>query len=233
MTADALRSIRRLIAFLDRNQDRLAIDADTHATDPASLTGSVRERYESEQGYYHGRRFPRRTSCGRWNWPMWTCPHLADPAATSYTGDPDADTERLLERTATCAIPRNGIQQVHRRGWTDPKACGLAGALKIAETCVVEFGFPIVKLNPAQNRFPIDSPESYAWWTGSWNWGAVPAFHFGADTPFTPAEGLEAVARRHPERPVLAVHMGGGGAGYLEAEDSTGRRASWGCGSRT
>lgn len=43
--------------------------------------------------------------------------------------------------------------------------------------------------------------------------------HFGADTPFTPADGLERMARLHPDHPVLAVHMGGGGAGYLEAEE--------------
>ena len=221
MTADALHSIRRLIAFLDENQDRLAIDADTHATDPASLTGSVRERYESEQGYYHGRPLSAEDILREME--------LADvdmaliwqnPAATSYTGDPDADTERLL---AANRYVRDSAERHPNKfipaGWTDPKACGLAGALRIAETCVVEFGFPIVKLNPAQNRFPIDSPEVLPVVDRIVELGAVPAFHFGADTPFTPAEGLEAVARRHPERPVLAVHMGGGGAGYLEAEE--------------
>jgi hypothetical protein len=49
--------------------------------------------------------------------------------------------------------------------------------------------------------------------------GCTPAFHFGADTPFTPAEGLARIAQLHPEVPVLAVHMGGGGAGYVEADD--------------
>ena len=48
--------------------------------------------------------------------------------------------------------------------------------------------------------------------------GAVPAFHFGADTPFTPAAGLGAVAMRHPDHPVIGVHMGGGGAGYMKAD---------------
>jgi hypothetical protein len=48
--------------------------------------------------------------------------------------------------------------------------------------------------------------------------GAVPAFHFGADSPYTPAEGLRHVAERHPAHPVIAVHMGGGGAGYEAAE---------------
>ena len=48
--------------------------------------------------------------------------------------------------------------------------------------------------------------------------GAAPAFHFGADTPYTPAEGLVAIAARHPDHPVIGVHMGGGGAGFVEAE---------------
>jgi hypothetical protein len=89
----------------------------------------------------------------------------------------------------------------------------------LTETFVLEFGFPIVKLNPAQNCFPIDSPEVLPIVDRIVELGAVPAFHFGADTPYTPAEGLEAVARRHPDWPILAVHMGGGGAGYLEAEE--------------
>ena len=49
--------------------------------------------------------------------------------------------------------------------------------------------------------------------------GGVPAFHFGADTEFTPAEGLERIARHVEPSLVIAVHMGGGGASYLEAED--------------
>jgi hypothetical protein len=49
--------------------------------------------------------------------------------------------------------------------------------------------------------------------------GAVPAFHFGADTEFTPAEGLKNLARRFPDHPVIGVHMGGGGAAYPVAEE--------------
>jgi predicted TIM-barrel fold metal-dependent hydrolase len=97
-------------------------------------------------------------------------------------------------------------------GWTDPKALGLEGALKLAETCVQELGFPLVKMNPAQNAFPIDSPEVMTVLDRIVELGAVPAFHFGADTIYTPATGLQKVAQRHPDHPLVAVHMGGGGA---------------------
>ena len=48
--------------------------------------------------------------------------------------------------------------------------------------------------------------------------GAIPVFHYGADTEYTPASGLGALATRYPEHPIMAIHMGGGGAGYVEAE---------------
>ncbi len=73
-------------------------------------------------------------------------------------------------------------------------------------------------MNPAQNRYPIDSPKVLALVDRIVDLGAVPAFHFGADTPYTPAEGLARVAARHPDYPILAVHMGGGGAAYDAAE---------------
>jgi predicted TIM-barrel fold metal-dependent hydrolase len=83
---------------------------------------------------------------------------------------------------------------------------------------VKEFGFFMVKMNPAQNRYPIDSPEVIAVADHIVELGAVPVFHYGADTEFTPASGLERIARLHPDHPVVGVHMGGGGAGYLDAE---------------
>ena len=221
MDPSALNSVRRLARFLEANQDRLVIDADTHATDLASLTGAVRERYESETGYYHGRLLSAEDILREMELAgvdmalVWQ-----NPAGTSYVEDQDRNAEILL---AANRYIRDAAEQHPNKfipaGWTDPKACGLASALRLAEIFVLEFGFPIVKLNPAQNRYPIDSPEVLAVVDRIVELGAIPAFHFGADTPFTPAEGLEAVARRHPERPVLAVHMGGGGAGYLEAED--------------
>ncbi len=220
MTPNALGSLRRLASFLEENQDRLVIDADTHATDLASLTGPARQRYESEPGYYHGRPVSAEDILREMETAAVDMALIwQNPAATVYTDDPDCNAEALLAsnryiRDAAERYPNKFIPA----GWTDPKACGLASALRLAEVFVREFGFPIVKMNPAQNRYPIDSPEVLRVVDRIVEMGAVPAFHFGADTPFTPAEGLEAVSLRHPDHPLLAVHMGGGGAGYLEAE---------------
>jgi predicted TIM-barrel fold metal-dependent hydrolase len=221
MHPNAINLLRRLESFLEQNRDRLVIDADTHATDLAGLTGAVRERYESETGYYHGRLLSAEDILHEMELAgvdmalIWQ-----NPAGTSYVEDQDRNAEILL---AANRYIRDAAERHPNRffpaGWTDPKACGLKSALHLVEIFVLDFGFPIVKLNPAQNRYPIDSPEVLAVVDRIVELGAVPAFHFGADTPFTPAEGLEAVARRHLGRPVLAVHMGGGGAGYLEAED--------------
>ena len=221
MHPTAVNLLRRLAPFLEQNQDRLVIDADTHATDLAGLTWAVRERYESETGYYHGRLLSAEDILREMELAgvdmalIWQ-----NPAGTSYVEDQDRNAEVLLAanryiRDAAARHPNRFFPA----GWTDPRASGLSNALRLTETLVAEFGFPIVKLNPAQNQYPIDSPEVLAVVDRIVELGAVPAFHFGADTPFTPAVGLEAVTARHPERPVLAVHMGGGGAGYLEAED--------------
>jgi len=220
MTPNAIASLRRLVAFLERNQGRLVIDADTHATDLASLRGAELERYESDPGYYHGRPVSAEDLLREMDLASVDMALIwQNPACTCYTGDEDSNAESLLAanryiRQAADRYPDKFIPA----GWTDPKACGLPNALRIAEICVRELGFPLVKMNPAQNRFPIDSPEVLSVVDRIVELGAVPVFHFGADTPFTPAEGLEAVALRHPERPCLAVHMGGGGASYLEAE---------------
>lgn len=220
MTSDAITSLRRLQAFLELNQDRLIIDADTHATDTAGLTGAPLDQYKSETGYYHGRPISaedilREMALASVDMALiWQ-----NPACTVYTNDQDGNAKALLAanryiRESADRYPEKFIPA----GWTDPKACGLANALRLAEICVHEFGFPLVKMNPAQNRYPIDSPEVLAVVDRIVELGAVPVFHFGADTIFTPAEGLEAVALRHPAHPVLAVHMGGGGASFLGAE---------------
>src|SRR3546814_21048322 len=76
--------------------------------------------------------------------------------------------------------------------------------------CVEEWGFPVVKMNPAQNAYPIDSDMVLEVVDRIVSLGAVPAFHFGSATSFTQAEGLERVALRHPYHTLIAVHMGGG-----------------------
>jgi predicted TIM-barrel fold metal-dependent hydrolase len=103
-------------------------------------------------------------------------------------------------------------------GWTDPRNLGVERAVKMAEVCIEEFGFLFVKMNPAQNAYPIDSDDVVKVYEKIIELGGIPAFHFGGDTPFTPAEGLEKLALLHPEHPVVGIHMGGGGPSYMEGE---------------
>jgi predicted TIM-barrel fold metal-dependent hydrolase len=103
-------------------------------------------------------------------------------------------------------------------GWTDPRALEMKNAKRMVYECIRKFGMSVVKMNPAQNTFPIDSPEVLEIVELIVGLGAVPAFHFGADTPYTPAAGLREIAKRIHPHPLIAVHMGGGGAAYTEAE---------------
>ena len=73
-------------------------------------------------------------------------------------------------------------------------------------------------MNPAQNAYPIDSDMVLEVVDAIVAHGAVPAFHFGADTKYTPASGFERVARRHPDHPIIGVHMGGGGGHFVESD---------------
>jgi len=97
-------------------------------------------------------------------------------------------------------------------GWTDPHY-GISQAIEEAKRCVEEYGFYGVKFNGAQNYYYIDSEDL-----------ALPvidvvaqmktilAFHIGADAfDATHPYRLAKIARRHPETPILMVHMGGVG----------------------
>lgn len=221
MQPAAIELIRDLQARFAAQEDRLVIDADTHATDLAALAGAPRARYESSPGYYHGRPVTAAELVAEMDMSevdlalVWQ-----NPAATAYTGDHDRNAEALL--AANRYVFESALRHRGRfvpGGWVDPKACGAANALRMVDTLAGEFGFFVIKMNPAQNGYPIDSQEVSAVAGRIVERGAVPAFHFGADTPYTPAEGLRRIAARCGECPVLAIHMGGGGAGYVEAEE--------------
>jgi len=214
MQEQALAHIRTLTEYLAANRGSLTIDADTHATD----TGRYPPR--QEPGYYHGRPLSAQDLVAEMDLAEVSMANIwQNPAATLYPGDPDRNAEALLaanEYVASCAVRYAG--RFIPSGWTDPSACGVDNACRIAEICVRRFGFLMVKMNPAQNRFPIDSENVLKVVDRIVELGAIAVFHYGADTPFTPASGLEALALRYPEHPLVAVHMGGGGAGYVEAD---------------
>ena len=97
-------------------------------------------------------------------------------------------------------------------GWANPRL-GVGKAKETVRKCVEEYGFPGVKLNGAQDGYPIDDPEvampvieqiAAA--------GKVLAFHVGADAfenthPFRVAK----IAEAFPATKILMVHMGGVG----------------------
>ena len=137
-----------------------------------------------------------------------------NPAVITYTDDRRENFAMLrAANEAIFELAQRHSTRVIPAGWTDPQALGEDAAAQLVQICVEEWGFPIVKLNPAQNRYPIDNPMVLRMVERIVALGAVPAFHFGADTEFTPAEGLRTVALQHPDWPVIGVHMGGGGPG--------------------
>jgi predicted TIM-barrel fold metal-dependent hydrolase len=219
-TNTALEAMKNRCTYLEANRYNLIIDADTHLTDQNNLTGKIKAAFEATPNYYHGRPIGHEeilremTMAGVDMALSWQ-----NPAATPYRGDPSADFDRLLRANRYIfEVSQNYPHSFIPAGWTDPKALGVENALQIVDTCLFEFGFPVIKLNPAQNAYPSTSDEVLAVVDRIAGYGAVTAFHYGADTEFTPADGLEEVAQQFPQASFLAVHMGGGGAGYLEAE---------------
>lgn len=222
MNVAVKQNIRHQIQFLEANAHRLVIDADTHLTDIENLSTPLRERYENTPAYYHGRptgaeELLREMRLAGVDMSLiWQ-----NPAATTYSDDTEANFEALLNANRHIfEVAQQYPEKFIPAGWTDPRALGPQRAAELVDICIYEFGFPIVKLNPAQNAFPIDSEPSVALLNQIVRAGAVPAFHFGSDTPYTPPQGLANIARLHPEHPLLAVHMAGGGAGYVEAESN-------------
>jgi len=214
MQSQARQQIHNLCGYLQANDSKLVIDADAHITDL-----NLHPRRQT-QHYYHGRPISAEDLIAEMDQSAIDMANTwQNPASTPYCESCDDNYNSLLE--ANRYIHRSALlypQRLIPSGWTDPKACGLDNARRIVDQCVLEFGFLIVKMNPAQNQYPIDSPPVLELVDHIISLGAIPAFHYGADSPYTPAAGLEAIACRHPNHPILAIHMGGGGAGYLEAE---------------
>jgi predicted TIM-barrel fold metal-dependent hydrolase len=220
MKTEAKNRIEQQLNFLKANKDNLVIDADTHLTDVQNLAPMFRKKLESTPDYFQGRPIDADDLLREMKMAdvdmslVWQ-----NPAATLYPGNQEENFENIL--AANRYIFESAVKYPEKfipAGWTDPKALGLDNAVKLADICVNEFGFAIVKMNPAQNQFPIDSPQVTDMVTAIVKLGAIPAFHYGADTPYTPASGLENLASRFPGSPIIAIHMGGGGAGYIEAE---------------
>ncbi len=221
MEAHVKERIDHQVEFLEKNKNNLIIDADTHITDLEDLPEKLGKKYKDTANYFHGRPVSARD--------LLTEMSLAgvdmsltwqNPSATPYTGNRDSNFNQLLKANEYIfTMSQENPEKFLPAGWTDPKALGLGNAVRIVEKCILEFGFPIVKMNPAQNAYPIDSREVFKVVEKISELNAIAAFHYGADTPYTPAKGLEKIARAFPGTRIIAVHMGGGGAGYVEGEE--------------
>lgn len=198
-------------------RDWATIDADTHISHP-SLCEKLRAGHGDD--YFHGRPISAEELLAEMEAASVDMAlSWQNPAATLYTNNEKENFELLLAANEYVAdSARRYPDKLIPAGWTDPRHLGTERACRMVDHCVGKLGFGVVKLNPAQNEFAIDTAEANVVVDRIRQWGAVPAFHFGADTAFTPAAGLEKVAARIAPSPLIAVHMGGGGASYLEAE---------------
>lgn len=213
--------IEARIAFLEGARDRLTCDIDTHISDPGMVAPDMRDRSKRDPNYFHGRPIDGPTLLREMDQAgvdLALC--WQNPSVTRYTDDRAANQAALSRANRYIAdFATVHPERVYPAGWTDPSALGVERACAVVDECVLELGCAVVKLNPAQNAYAIDSEDVFAVVDRIVARGAVPAFHFGPDTPYTPVEGLERVAARHPDHPVIGIHFGGGGAGYLESED--------------
>lgn len=220
LTAEAAASFAALRDHLSEHGARLVIDGDVHPTPRDLLPEEIARRIEDDHGYYHGRPLLSEDLLRLMDLAevdMALC--WQNPAVLAYGTDPEENAARLARANATIAeLAAVHPTRVIPAGWTDPKALGVRRASDLARRCVEVWGMPVVKMNPAQNAYPIDDPMALEVVDVIVGLGAVPAFHFGSDTPHTPAEGLARIAARHPAHPVIAVHMGGGGGHFVEAE---------------
>ncbi len=220
LTDPARETIATRLRHVRAVRDHVTIDGDTHPSSSALYSEALRKRLAEDPNYFHGKPISGEEllrDMDHAGIDMALC--WQNPAVTVYSNDPRANFIALHAANAAIAdLARQHPTRVIPAGWTDPKALGEDAAAEMVRVCVEEWGFPIVKLNPAQNAYPIDSPMVCRLVDRIVALRAVPAFHFGADTEFTPAEGLRNIALRHPDWPVLAAHMGGGGPAFVNAE---------------
>lgn len=220
LSENAINKLSSLAHHIETRLDSIIIDGDTHPSKLSILEGSILERYQNTPDYYQGRPIEYKTLIKSMDQAgvdmslIWQ-----NPASFNYVEDQDENFDKLLK--ANRDIYEIGMEFPDRFiacGWTDPKSLGVQNALKLAKICVEEFGFPIVKMNPAQNGYPIDSDEVFEVIAGIIELGATPAFHFGGDSIYTPAKGFDKLLSAFPDNKFIGVHMGGGGSHYVDGD---------------
>lgn len=94
-------------------------------------------------------------------------------------------------------------------GWANIME-GEEKALRDTAVCMDEYGFRGVKLNGAQNYYPIDSLPAMHVCEQIAKRNGIIAFHIGYDEPLMTSPFRAAtVAQAFPQTPIIMVHMGG------------------------
>ena len=219
MNQKATKRILDQSRYIEENRFNLVIDCDTHISDTEKLTGAIARKYHKFENLYQGRPISAEdliTEMDMANVDMslsWINPAAIKPS------DPKSNFRTMLEANKYIFEKSASFyKRIIPAGWTDPVSLKEDYALEMIRICVEEFGFPIVKFNPAQNRYNLNSKIVFQMIEYIHSLGAVPAFHMAADTSYTTTEALTEIVCSFPEVPIIAVHMGGGGASYLEAE---------------
>ena len=224
---DNIRSeISQRVEYMKENKDSLVLDGDTHPSDLNTISEDIQKKLANNPDYYQGRPISTEELIKEMDMAeVDMCISWQNPAVTVYEGftqeSYQVNFQNLLK--ANHHIYQSGKDYPKRIipcGWTDPKALGVELAKRMATICVEEYGFPIVKMNPGQNEYPLDSPEVLEVVSHIVSLGAVPTFHFGGDTEFTTAEALARIAEMHPNSRIVAVHMGGGGSHYVYGDET-------------
>ncbi len=221
MKEQAIERINKQIQYLKANRENLVADADTHITDLGAMDIFMKRDYCANPNYYQGR--PISLSDMLTEMKMANvdiCLSWQNPASTPYPGDYDRNYASLLHSNKYIYDCANEYpEHIIPTGWVDPKGIGMENAKEMIRVCTEEHGCPIIKLNPAQNAYMIDSDIVMELTADIINAGAVPAYHFAADTPYTTISGLTKIAETFPDSPILVIHFGGGGCSYIEGEN--------------
>jgi len=220
MKSSSLEFILNQRNFIKSRKDELVIDTDTHITHPELIGAETKDKLKTYKGYFQGMPICAEQLINEMDLNevdmalIWQ-----NPACLDYGKNQLVNFKKLVEANEYIYnSSRKYPTRFIAAGWTDPKALGVDLAKKCVEKLVLEYGFPIVKMNPAQNGFYMDSPMVFELLDTIIGLDAVPAFHVGSDTEFTSVKALQKIAATYPDTPIIAVHMGGGGAGYVEAE---------------
>lgn len=219
MPPQLAQQIAARVAYL--NENRVVIDADTHISNPELYGDAMVERVAETANYFHGRPITAEQLLQEMVLAsVDTSLAWQNPSVTSNDGTRSENFDALLAANryvyeASVRYPKRIIPA----GWTDPKALGANRAMRMVDECVIGFGMSIVKMNPAQGGYDMGGEHVLEVTDHIVARGAVPAFHYGADTPHTPVSALRTIAERIAPHPVIGIHMGGGGASYVAADE--------------